>query len=287
MRHSQLHAFHHVALHGGFSRASEVLRVAQPSLSDHVRKLEQAHDVLLFHRGARQVRLTDEGEALFRLTRDYFEAEEKIADHLTYARAEVAGSLRILTDSALHVTGLVAAFRKAHPKVSVTLRTGNAAEVLAGVQRYEAEVGVVGSDHAPPDMDVVTLGASPIRAIVAARSPEARAVSLTLGEIAAHPLVFREQGSRPRAVLEAAAKVEGVRLRPKIEAEGREAVRELVAAGAGIGFIAEAELRADPRIAVVPIAAPGLDMSEALIVASARREVRVIRAFLGVAETAR
>ena len=41
------------------------------------------------------------------------------------------------------------------------------------------------------------------------------------------------------------------------------------------------------RIAVVPIAAPGLDMSEALIVASARREVRVIRAFLGVAETAR
>ena len=68
MRYSQLRAFHHVALHGGFSRAARALNISQPSVSDQVRQLEQRHDVLLFTREARQVRMTDAGEALFRLT---------------------------------------------------------------------------------------------------------------------------------------------------------------------------------------------------------------------------
>ena len=68
MRHSQLKAFHYVALHGGFSRAAEALFLTQPAISEQVRKLEQDHDVLLFHRERKRVQLTDAGERLFRLT---------------------------------------------------------------------------------------------------------------------------------------------------------------------------------------------------------------------------
>ena len=77
MRYSQLRAFHHVALHGGFSRAARALNISQPSVSDQVRQLEQRNDVLLFTREARQVRMTDAGEALFRLTSEMFEVEER------------------------------------------------------------------------------------------------------------------------------------------------------------------------------------------------------------------
>ncbi len=65
MRHSQLRAFHAVALHGGFSRAAEVVNQSQPALSDQVKRLEQDHDVLLFRREGRRVRLTESGEELF------------------------------------------------------------------------------------------------------------------------------------------------------------------------------------------------------------------------------
>ena len=96
MRHSQLRAFHQVALAGGFSRAAAAMGQTQPSVSDQVRKLEEAHDVLLFHRESRQVRLTEAGHGLFLLTKRYFEGEDEIAAYLDQNRAAVAGRLRIV-----------------------------------------------------------------------------------------------------------------------------------------------------------------------------------------------
>ena len=111
MRHSQLRAFHHVALHGGFSAAAKALSQTQPALSDQVRRLEQAHDVLLFHREARRVRLTGAGEDLFRLTKRYFEIEADIAAHLGQSAAAVEGHLRIVADAVQHLIPALSHFR--------------------------------------------------------------------------------------------------------------------------------------------------------------------------------
>ena len=59
MRYAQIRAFHHVALHGGFSRAAEALGLSQPALSEQVRQLEVRYDLLLFRRQNRRVELTD------------------------------------------------------------------------------------------------------------------------------------------------------------------------------------------------------------------------------------
>ena len=94
MRYSQIRAFHQVALHGGFSRAAEMLNQTQPALSDQVRRLEEEHDVLLFHREGRRIRLTVAGEALLILTRRFFEAEDAIAQHLEHSRSALAARNR-------------------------------------------------------------------------------------------------------------------------------------------------------------------------------------------------
>ena len=65
-----------------------------------------------------------------------------------------------------------------------------------------------------------------------------------------------------------------------IEVEGREAMREVVASGAGLGFLSEAEFGHDRRLRTIPLAGDGLVMSETLVSLSARRDVPVIRAFL-------
>ena len=90
MRQSQLKAFHNVALHGGFSRAAEALFLTQPAISEQVRKLEQDHDVLLFERKRKRVQLTQVGERLFRLTKQYFEIEQQIEDFMSETGAAIA-----------------------------------------------------------------------------------------------------------------------------------------------------------------------------------------------------
>lgn len=278
MRHAQLKAFHHVALLGGFSRAAEALSLSQPAISEQVRALERGHDVQLFTRAGRQVALTPAGEALFRLTERYFETEAEMAGLLREARAVPAGRLRLIVDSAHHVTGLITAFRARHPRISLHLRTGNTQAVLAALAAYEAEIGLAGTQDFGRDMEVLDLGASPIVAF-AARGVVA-AAPLTLAQLAELPLVLRERGSKTRAKLEAEAARQGIALTPAIEAEGREAVREIVASGAGVGFVSRAEFGHDPRLVELPLTGTGLAMNESLIHLSARRDVRVIRVFM-------
>ena len=280
MRYSQIRAFHQVALHGGFSRAAEMLNQTQPALSDQVRRLEEEHDVLLFHREGRRIRLTEAGEALLILTRRFFEAEDAIAEHLQHSRAALAGRLRIMADSALHITGALGRFRARHPEVFVEITTGNSEQVLAALRAYEVEIGIVGSVDPAPDLEMFDLGETPIVAIAARGLLPAGTVSLSLNDLRRHPLVFREKGSRTRQGLEQEARRQGVRLTPAIEGEGREAMREVVASGAGIGFVSEAEQGYDPRIERVLLSGVGLSMTETVVHLSMRRELPVIRAFM-------
>ena len=84
---------------------------------------------------------------------------------------------------------------------------------------------------------------------------------LKMADVKKLPIIFRETGSTTRKIVEEEAKKQGVRLRPVIEVEGREAMRELVASGAGIGFISEAEFVTDNRVVTVSLQGKGLIMN--------------------------
>ncbi len=279
MRHAQLRAFHHVALLGGFSRAAEVLSLSQPAISEQVRRLERAHDVKLFHREGRHLRLSEAGRRLFRLTERYFATESEMQALLSEARAVPAGKLRLMVDSALHLTGLLAAFRARYPGISLQLRSGNSEAVVAALTAYEAEIGLAGSRDFGREMQVLELGASPIIAF-AARGVVAGQGARPLAELLRYPLVLRERGSRTRAKLEAEAARQGLPLFSAIEAEGHEAVREIVASGAGIGFVSQAEFGHDPRLVAIPINDCRMSMNESLIHLAARADLRMIRVFM-------
>ncbi|WP_380058086.1 LysR substrate-binding domain-containing protein [Falsihalocynthiibacter sp. SS001] len=285
MRYSQIRAFHHVAVEGGFSRAAEALSLTQPAISEQVRKLESDYDVLLFNRNKKRVSLTPVGERLLICTKQLFEVENQITDVLSENRAAMEGTLRIIADSAFHLTSRLEAYRKRYPKVFISVRTGNSAEIIEALRNYDAEIGVVGSPNPGPDMEVRGLGQAPIIAFAAKKFFPEFPEKLTLEEIARYPLIFREKGSKTRQKLEDEAVRMGVNLSPAVEVEGREAVQEVVAAGAGIGFVSEAEFGYDVRLAKIAIADTNLSMSESLICLKQRSEVRSIRAFMAILAT--
>ncbi|WP_299897718.1 LysR substrate-binding domain-containing protein [uncultured Ruegeria sp.] len=286
MRHSQLKAFHYVAKHGGFSRAAEALFLTQPAISEQVRKLEQDHDLLLFQRERKRVNLTPEGEQLYQFTKQYFEIEDQIEDYLSETKAAIDGELRIIADSAHHMTSFLGSFQKKYPKITITVRSGNTEEILEELRSYNAEIGVVGSLSPGKDMDVVNLGSTEIVAFAAQGVLLASKPSLSLEELADQPLVFREHGSKTRQKLEEEAERRGITLNPAIVAEGREAVRELVASGAGIGFVSEAEYGHDDRLRQIKLKGVTLQMGESMISLSQRRNVKIIRAFMDFAQRA-
>ena len=191
MRQSQLKAFHNVALHGGFSRAAEAMRLSQPAVSEQVRKLEQDYDVLLFLRDRKRVSLTREGRALFVLTKQYFDVEQQIEEYMSETRTAVEGTLRIVAESAHHITDILSRFRARYPRVFVSVRTVNTEEVVEALRSYHADIGVVGSLSPGPDMMVHDLGATPIVAFAAKSTAPKVKTSLSIEELATLTLIFR------------------------------------------------------------------------------------------------
>lgn len=280
MRYSQIRAFHYVAVCGGFSRAAKALGLTQPAVSEQVRKLESDHDVLLFNRERKQISLTPIAEQLLLATKQLFEVEEKIDDLLIENRTALQGHMRIMVDSAFHLSSRLLRFQNKYPDVSVSVRTGNSEDVLNSLRTYDVEIGVVGSESPGSDMYAESLGLSPIVAVAAKSFFQEQVDELSLSDLGRYPLVFRERGSRTRQKLEDEATRNGITLRPAAVVEGREAMLEIVAVGLGIGFVSEAELGNDPRLTRIPIACSDISMTETLVHLKQRGDLKIIRAFM-------
>lgn len=284
MRYVQLRAFHYVAICGGFSRAAEALFLTQPAISDQVRKLEEEYDVLLFNRHKKQVTLTQHGQKLLEITHRMFDTEQQALDLLSESKALRSGTLRIVADAAHHLLHVLGRFRERYPGIRVTVRAGNTETVISSLFAYEADLGVLGEIPESREFEILHLNSSPIVAFVAGSHPLAGRRSVSFEELAMHPLIMRERGSKTRHKLETMAQSLGVTLKPTIEAEGREAVREIVASGAGVGFVSSAEFGHHGRLAPLQIEAPQMMMDEALVCLRERSGSKLVRAFWAIAE---
>lgn len=284
MRYVQLRAFHYVAISGGFSRAAEALFLTQPAISDQVRKLEEEYDVLLFNRHKKQVTLTQQGHRLLEITHRMFDTEQQALDLLSESKALRSGTLRIVADAAHHLLHVLGRFRDRYPGIRISVRAGNTETVISSLFAYDADIGVIGEIPQGREFEILHLNSTPVIAFVAGTHALAGRRSATFGELAAYPLIMRERGSKTRAKLEAMARGVGVTLKPAIEAEGREAVREIVASGAGVGFVSSAEFGHHGRLAPIRIDAPPITMDEALICLRERSGGKLVRAFWEIAE---
>ncbi|MEJ5020854.1 LysR substrate-binding domain-containing protein [Ochrobactrum vermis] len=285
MRYVQLRAFHYVAIYGGFSRAAEALYLTQPAISDQVRKLEDEYDILLFYRHKKQVTLTESGQRLLEITHRLFEVEKQANELLSESRAFRTGNLTIFADAAHHLLGILRVFRDRYPDVKINVNTGNTDSVVRALYSYEADIGILGEVPDSQDFEIHKLSSSPIIAFASVNHPASKAQALTLEQLAEMPLIFREQGSKTRKKLEELAASKGIQLMPVIEAEGREAVREIVASGAGVGFVSKAEFSADMRLKAIQINSGEMFMDEAAICLNERSSGALIRAFMEIARS--
>ncbi len=287
MRHAQLKAFHAVATWGGFSKAADRLGLSQPALSDHVRKLEAVYGVELFRRAPRSVTLTEVGRKLFALTGQQFEAEAAALELLSRARGLQVGQITIGADAAVHVLPLISAFRARYPGLSIKLISGNSERLIDQLDRFEIDFAVVSEVAALPRYATRLLSEDRLVAFVARMHPLAKRRRIPFSALTSETFVLREPGSVTRKLVEEEFARRRLGPRDIIEIEGREAARDAVAAGLGIGVVSGREFIHDPRLTRVPFQDWDAKMREWLVCLEARTGVQTIRAMLEVSDQTR
>lgn len=293
MYYTQLRAFHAVALHGGFTRAANELCLTQPAISDQVRKLERLFDVTLFERGRGRVTLSDTGKELFEITKRLFEVEREAVELLGESRDLHTGHIKLAADAPLHGVRLIGLFKKQFPGISIILRTGNTDWVRNQLHENAADLGILAlaskamgkvSAEFSDSYERIILQTDPLVAFVATDHEFGSRRTISLKQLVKEPLVMREEGSVTRAIIEGELRRLDLDYSIAMEADGRGAVREAVAAGIGVGIVSEPEFGCDTRLHAIRLTDCKTRMTECLICPKERLRLRSVRAFWQIAQ---
>jgi aminoethylphosphonate catabolism LysR family transcriptional regulator len=283
MNFAQLRAFHAVAEYGTVTRAAERLGVSQPAVTVQLKALEDAYGVELFHRVNRRLLLSDLGRELLEIARRSFasmdEAQTLLADWGGLDR----GTLTVGADGPYHVIAHLAAFRDSFPKIAVTLLIGNSDDMLESLLAFRTDVAVLARHVDDPRLTFRHVARHRLVVFVPRDHPWGRRRTLKLADLDGVDMILREEGSTTRRVFEAALAERGIEPRIVMEIESREAVREAVAAGLGIGVVAAAEFDRDPRLKALRIRDASLEIVEHVVCLAERQRLRIVRAFLDLA----
>jgi DNA-binding transcriptional LysR family regulator len=224
--------------HGSFSAAADSLLMAQPSLSEQIRRLEAELGVPLFIRVGRGLELTEAGRLLRpHAERTLAEARQAV-ESVREVRDLTGGTVAFGTFGSAHhylLGGLVEDFRTRHPHVRVRAIGQNSAEVADAVRDGQLEAGLVVLPIDDRGLDVRPAVSDELLYVSADRSRLREPI--TIEQLAQAPLILydaRWAAQDPiRRQLRERAQRAGVVLEPEIEVEYVTAALDLAARGLG------------------------------------------------------
>lgn len=287
VNHQHLRAFHAIAVEGSFSRAARRLNVAQPTLSQQIKALENRHQAVLFEGRRPPLRLTPVGRELFALTGRMFATSDEIDELLGDDVDAASFSIRIGADSPIYAVRLARALLQAHPDAGVEVRIDNAREALGRLQGSQVDVAILSDPSMDGQFFYEPVFADYLAVAVPADHALAQAEVFPLAALAHERLLLREGASKTRAAMETLLAAADVSPERVIELHSREAIREAIALGMGVSLFFSAECPPDPRIAYLrPDRQPDRAQLTGYVVGRVeRRRTATMRAVLAAADT--
>jgi DNA-binding transcriptional LysR family regulator len=237
----QLIYFEAVARHGGFSRAAEQLRIAQPAVSAQIKRLEAELGSPLFERTTRRVALTQAGELVLARTRSILGQVEGTRTDLDELAAVSRGHLSIGATqllAGLDLPGSLARFHHHYPGVTLALCTGLIADLLADLEAGHIDVALapVHPDLPGPFHGLPLAAESIVLATPPGRFPGTG--PLPLRAVRDEPFICLRPGSGLHTILLAATAAAGFTPEIPFQTHSPASIRELVAAGLGVALLA-------------------------------------------------
>jgi len=260
----QLEYFAAVVAHEHFRRAAQEVYVTQSALSQQIARLEEELGLTLLVRGSKGVQLTPAGTEFLAHARAILdqvaEARAAIDEHL----GAVRGVARVAATpyDARELPAALAAFHRAWPGLQLALRHGSAAQVVQLLSAGAVDVAVLavhdGEPAVPTGVEQRVIATEPLELICAPGARLAGCTDLTLDALRGAPVIMPERGTALRALIAAGCAAAGFSPLPFFETSDPRTVRELAAAGLGVGVVPDSWLREaeGPPVGIAAFAEP-------------------------------
>ena len=194
----QLNIFCKVIELKSFSRSAKAVRLSQPTISSHIKDLEDHLDCRLIDRLSKEALPTKAGELLY----GYAKRMLALRDETETALAEFKGKIRgrlVIGGSTIPGTylmpQLIGDFKKKYPDVIVSLKIGDTDNIIEGILNGNLELGIVGAKAEVKKIVQKKLIEDEMRLVVPANHRWAGEKRVSLKQLIIEPFIVRERGS--------------------------------------------------------------------------------------------
>ena len=251
----QLRYFHEVAQTQHMTNSAKRLGVAQPALTQAIRRLEGELDAKLFERVGRNIRLTPCGEALEDKVAPLLAAFDEIPSAIAQAKGQERNTVRIDVEAATTMTvDAIAAFRATVPQAAFVINQANSVARWDVRVRTEAHGGA-----AMPDARTSEVFRE--RICLAVPKAQANGEPIRLADFAGAPFVCLAGTRGFRGVCDELCLKTGFAPNVVFESDSPDVVRKFIALGLGVGFWPERSWGAleGSEVVLAPIADAGFE----------------------------
>jgi LysR family transcriptional activator of glutamate synthase operon len=274
-----------------FTRAAEREHIAQPALSQQIRRLEEEVGVALVERTTRRVAITEAGELLVARAR-------RILSELSAAEAELQAVRGIHTGhvsvGTMHTMGPIdvslalAIFHERHPGVELSVRE-QSSEDLAGMLREDvldlAFLSVTERIESH-ELGLHQLVSEELVAIVPRAHRLGKRSGVQMQELAGEQFISYREGSRLRELLNIAGREAGFEPHVMLESNESRRIRRLVGRGMGVAILPRSDTEgAGPEVTVVTLTDPALTRDITLAWRQGRRHPPAVNEFIELSRT--
>ncbi|ROR02924.1 selenium metabolism-associated LysR family transcriptional regulator [Desulfosoma caldarium] len=247
----RLEVFCRVVELGSFTKAAEAVLLSQPTISEHIKTLEEMVGERLVDRLGREVAPTPAGKILYRYAKKIIQIKEEAVQAMAAYRGDLAGTVHV---GASTIPGnyilprLIGSFKQHHPAVQISVFIGATKEVAEAVADGKQELGLVGSQWKDRRLSFERIFADELVLAVPRNHPWASLPSIPVERLAEEPFIARHRGSGTRMVTYEILEKAGFdtsRLRVVAEMSTTEAVRQSIKAGIGISILSRQAVAED------------------------------------------
>jgi DNA-binding transcriptional LysR family regulator len=239
----QLKVFCKVVELQSFSKAGESVHLSQPTVSSHIKDLEEHFGTRLVDRLSRKVTPTKSGELLF----DYAQQLIALRDRTEAAMAEFSGKIKghlVIGGSTIPggylLPRIIGLFTKSYPEVQISLKVGDTSEILNKVLAGHIEAGVVGARSPDKLLQQIPVMHDEMCLVVPCNHPWARLRRIRIKELLDVPFIVREAGSGTLDSMDRQLQKKGISvsdLNIVAEMGSTEAVRQGIKSGVGLSIL--------------------------------------------------
>ena len=272
-----------------FTRAAANEHVAQPALSQQIRRLEEEVGLTLVERTTRQVTLTAAGELLVVRAR-------RVLAELDAAHTELQGlrgmEVGHVTIGAMHTMGpvdisvVLAEFNQRHPNVGLTVREASSEEMAEMLRVDEIDLAFLSVTERVEahGLGLAQLVSEELVVLLPPGHALAGRPQVRMADLAQERFISFREGARLRELQEAAGRQAGFEPRVTLETNESRRVRRLVARGLGVAILPRSDA-VDPAhdLVVAPLVEPSLRRDITLAWREGRRHAPAAAAFLDLA----